>query len=305
MQKNTPMQFVIQLGALLALYASLTSLIILIFSIINILFPDASYSYEVEVAQNAIRAAIAILVVFFPTYVVLTRLSNQSRRADGTGEYLGITRWLIYFSLLVGAGVMLIDLVTLITYFLNGEVTSRFLYKVFSLLFIVGASFHYYLLDVRGYFLNRPEKAAYFGIGAIILVIVSIGYGYQYIDTPAEVRAERLDEVQVNDLRSMQSYVENYFLMEQKLPASLEDAYGQLPVPTAPEGREAYRYVVTGVDTYELCASFGAPSPNLEQGYMYAPDKNQDWTHNAGDWCFDRIIIPVPNIKPLPLEFGS
>ncbi len=301
MNKNTPKHFVIQFGAIIALYASVTALIMLLYAIINLQFPDASYNYEGESARSTIRGAMAILIVFFPTYLVLTRFSNQNRRLESNGEYLGITRWLVYFTLLIAVGVMLADLVTLINYFLNGEITTRFLYKVFALLFVVGGVFHYYFLDVRGYFMNRIDSSMYFAFGAIALVVASLGYGYQYIETPSEVREARLDQVQVGDLQSMQSYIENYYLMNQTLPDTLEIAYGELPIPVAPESRNAYTYTVAGPQAYQLCATFAAPSSNLGESYAIAPEKNYDWTHQAGLWCFKRTVV-VPLDLKLPVS---
>jgi hypothetical protein len=302
MQINTPKHFVIQLGALIALYVSITALTVLVFSLINLKFPDESYYWEGESAREAIRTCMAVLVVFFPTYLGLTRISNQNRRKESNGEYTGLTRWLVYFSLLLAAGILLGDLVTLINYFLNGEITTRFLYKVFALFLIVGGAFHYYLLDVRGYFTNRVQKSMQFGIGAMVLVIASVIFGFQYIETPSEVREQRIDEQQVSDLQSMQSYVENYYLSNGNLPAAIADAYGSIPVPEAPTGRDAYRYTVTGDTEYELCATFNAPSRDIENTYAMAPEQNYNWSHQGGEWCFKRVVVMPEMMKPvLPL----
>ncbi len=302
MQKNTPKHFVIQLGALIALYVSITALTVLVFSIINLKFPDESYYWEGESARQAIRTCMAILIVFFPTYLTLTRISNQNRRKESNGDYTGITRWLVYFSLLVAGGIILGDLVTLINYFLNGEITTRFIYKVFALLLIVGSAFHYYILDVRGYFNQRVDRSMQFAIGAVVLVITSLTFGFQYIETPSEVREQRLDEQQVMDLQSAQSYIENYYLTYQKLPASLADAYGAIPLPVAPEGRSSYVYTVTGTTNYELCANFSAASAGIEDSYAMPIDANYNWNHQAGEWCFDRLITtPIDMKAALPM----
>lgn len=294
MNKNTPKQFVIQLGALIALYVSITSLIILLFSIINLRFPDeAAYVFENDGARTAIRTCMAVLIVFFPTYLTLTRISNQTRRTEMSGEYTTLTRWLIYISLLVAGGVLLGDLVTLINYFLNGEITTRFLFKVLALLLVVGTSFHYYLLDVRGYFTNRAEKAMYFAMGAMVLVLVSLVFGYQYIEKPSEVRERRFDEQQLTDLQQMQSTIENYFNTNNTLPSDIATAFGPFPVPEAPTGRDAYQYKVTSDAKYQLCATFAQASTDTEMSYT-TPEPNYSWLHKAGSWCFDREIIPTP-----------
>jgi hypothetical protein len=28
-----------------------------------------------------------------------------------------------------------------------------------------------------------------------------------------------------------------------------------------------------------------------------APEKNYNWSHQAGDWCFERIIVPSVELK--------
>jgi len=301
MQHNIPKNFIIQLGALIALYASITSLLVLIFGAINLQFPDeAAYYYENESARSMIRTSMAVLIVFFPTYLILTRFSNQARRKEQGGEYTIIMRWLVYISLLVFAFIMLGDLVTLINYFLNGEITTRFLYKIFTLLFIVGAAFDYYWLDVRGYFKKRINLSMMYAAGATVVVLAALVFGYGHIEAPAEVREMRLDEQQVTDLQNAQSYVENYYLLNQALPATLEAAYVDLPVPAAPTDRATYNYATTGDVTYKLCAEFSAPTSGVSDNYPVFMEKNYNWTHQAGNYCFERIIIPL-NSEPKPV----
>ena len=301
MNTNTPKHFVVQLGALIALYAAMTSLLVLLFNITNIKFPDAAAPYyELEGARAAIRGSLAFLVVCFPAYLWLTRSANQSRRQESGGQYTTLARWLIYLSLLVAGGVLLGDLITLIMYFLNGEITTRFIIKVISLLVVVGSAFYYYTLDIRGYFKHRVQHALYAAAGAGVLVLVSLVYGYQFIETPAQVREMRFDEQQVNDLHSIQSSVENYYQLHETLPADLPTAYGRIPVPTAPNDRAAYTYTVTDATHYQLCATFAAASSDLANGapVPVAAKLNYDWTHDAGHWCFDRVVdTPVQPIR--------
>ena len=293
MHTNTPKHFVVQLGALLALYAALTSLLILLFNITNIKFPDeAAPYYELESAREAIRASLAFLVVCFPAYLWLTRSANQSRRQESGGQYTTLTRWLIYLSLLVAGGVLLGDLVTLIRYFLSGEITTRFIIKVIGLLVVVGSAFYYYTLDIRGYFTHRVKTALYAAAGASAVVVLALICGYQFIETPAQVRELRLDEQQVTDLQSLQSTVENYYQLHDVLPSDLATAYGALDVPTAPTGRADYTYVLQDATHYQLCATFTAASSDLKNGtpVSVTTGLNYTWTHEAGRWCFDRVV---------------
>lgn len=290
--KLVPKHFAIQLGALIALYVSITALLVVIFNVVNVKFPDAAESwYAPQSAREAIRMGIALLVVFFPTYLILTRLTNQTRRKETHGEYTTIARWLIYISLLVSGGVLLVDLVTLINYFLDGEITTRFLIKVIALFVVVGTAFYYYVLDIRGYFNTRISRSLVFASGATLVVISALVYGFMNIETPAEVREMRIDEQQIVDLQDIQYRIEEHYRTNDQLPESLEGLYTVDGVPGAPEDRPDYEYGITGAMSYELCATFEQASGSRDRGLTVSSiEKNYNWEHGVGLWCFTRVV---------------
>lgn len=300
MTKSTPKNFILQLGALIALYVSVTSLLVLVFSVTNLKFPDEATNYWADdSARDAVRNSIAMLLVFYPTFLIFTRLSNQDRRSFNQGEYTTFAKWLVYISILGGILVILGDLVMLINYFLNGEITSRFVIKVAALLLIVGGALSYYILDVRNYFKKNIKRSVYFGIVASVVVVSALLLGYSYIETPDEVRQIRLDEQQVTDLQDIYWTVNQYFLVNEELPATVTDAYIQSPVPSAPDNRDAYSFEVLDENTIKLCATFSTPSTRSGRGAIktvsLSPDdmfyeKNQNWEHVAGESCFTRTF---------------
>jgi len=296
---NTPKNFVIQLASIVALYVSITSLLILVFSITNLRFPDASaYFGESAGAREAIRVSIAVLIVFFPAFLVLTRMSNITRRKEYQGTYNIFGKWLVYLTLLIAGGVLLTDLVVLIMYLLNGETTTRFFIKVFSLFAIVGMAFHYYILDVRGYFTNRIDKSLYFAVSATVVVVTSLIFAFSYIETPNQVREIRLDDQQVNDLRNIYWDVEQYYQVNGTLPETLIEVYGEKGQPIAPEGRNAYTYNTENMTTFKLCGTFAASSLENRSSQALMLDNNYRWEHDAGEECFTRTIdIPTKPIN--------
>lgn len=298
---NLPKQFVLQLGSLITLYVSVAAFITLIFSTINIALPDAAAgSYEWTSSQTAMRTCLAILVVFFPTYLFLTRKVNVARRT-GDGGYAGMfTKWLVYLSLLVGGGAMLIDLVFVVNTFLEGEMTLRFLLKALSLLVVVGLVSYYYLLDAKGYWQSREAESMMYGAVATAVVIGMMAASLYHLESPSVAREKRIDDQQIVALQEMQYRVEAHMNTKEALPASIDELYLSELVPQAPEGRAQYQYKITGVTTYELCADFAhATNPN-EMSTMYYPgDINYNWDHKAGEWCFTREAAkPLqPSIK--------
>lgn len=301
MENHTAKHFVLQLGSLITLYLSIGFLLVLLFNIINLIYPDAVDSYwQIEGYSEGVRLGIAMLLVFFPTYLILTRKVNQTRRQENlSGSYLGFTKWLIYLSLLVGGGVILGDLVAVILGFLNGELTTRFLLKAGLILIVVGSAFYYYLQDARGYWLTQEKKSVTFGVMMAGLVLVSVVTGFFYTESPTVVREMKLDEKQITDLQDMQWRIENHLRNNSVLPATIEELYVGVPVPKADEGREDYAYKITEAG-FELCAEFLHPSM-VNRGvegisYPIYPDEAglikgvYNWDHEAGYYCFERIV---------------
>jgi hypothetical protein len=298
--ENNAKHFALQLGALISLYVSVGSLISLLFGIITIAYPDPTNSWEYVGATGSIRWAIALLVVFFPAYIALTRIVNQERRGTGV-PYLGITKWLIYLSLVVGGVALLADFVAVIYNFLNGELTTRFLLKAVAMFVVVGLPCAYYLYDTRGYWISHEARSKQYGALVAVLVLVAIGVGYTHIETPSEVRELRRDSQTISDLGTIQSHLENAYALSNTLPESLDTLEERVTIPVAPEGRPAYEYKKTGANTFELCATFAQPSRPEEisqfMGMSEVGVKNPyDWTHKEGRTCFPRVMNePVMN----------
>jgi hypothetical protein len=296
MENNTAKHTVLQLGALITLYVSLTSLVVLLFSIINLQFPDAIDSYwQIESSTSSVRYAIAMLVVFFPTYLTLTRVVNKTRRSETNPTYLGLTKWLLYLSLLVGGAVLLGDAVVVILNFLEGELTMRFALKATTLFLVVGIAFYYYLQDARGYWLTREKESKLFGAAMALVVVASVVVGFFNTETPKSVREMRLDETQITNLQNIQWQIEESMRMSSStLPASLEEAYNGFPVPEAPEDRDAYTYEVTDKG-FKLCATFSKDSTTVDNYWGPTYDKDaliknaNNWQYKEGRYCFERV----------------
>ena len=300
MENHTAKHFVLQFGSLASLYLSLSFLLVLIFGLINLLFPDAVDNvWQVEQASSSVRLGIAMVLVFFPSYLILTRIVNKDRRKDGKGSYLGLTKWLIYLSILVGGAVLLGDLVAVIMAFLEGELTERFILKAGVVLLVVGSAFYYYLLDAKGYWLKNENKSVMFGAGASIVVMVSLAFGFANIETPNSVRELRLDETQVRDLQQIQWRIQDHLLSNNELPETLEILSLNKPLLDAPEDRPPYRYEQTE-NGFKLCATFAQASAqddffarqlpvaiNTETPVILNPD---NWEHGEGDYCFERVV---------------
>lgn len=299
--ENNAKNFALQLGALISLYVSLTALISLFFGIITVAYPDSAQGiFEYESATSSIRMSIAALIVFFPTYIALTRYINTARRKE-QGAYLTITRWLIYISLLIGGVAMLGDLVFIIHTFLNGELTIRFLLKALVFFVVVGSAFTYYVYDARAYWQSHERQSVWYSIAMSVIVLASIVFGYFNMEGPKEVREMRIDQRQVQDLSTIQAHIEDYFYTYAKLPSDITTAFNGVAIPVAPTERESYQYRVVNEGTYSLCALFVTESKSSDVTVSYptyfdAEGKMVSWEHGSGEWCYTRTAS-LPNSK--------
>lgn len=295
--QDTQKSFALQVGALITLYISISSFLILVFGLINILFPDqVDVYYDVSSNQEGMRYAIASLIVFFPAYILLTRLVNQARR-QADNLYHTLTKWVIYLSLLIGGLILLGDLVAVILTYLNGEITVRFLLKAAALFLTISAALWYYAKDVKGYWNDHERESIRAGAVTLVVVVAVIVLGFYYIDSPQTVREMRLDDEQVSDLSDIQWHIEAYFDEVGELPVAVDDVYEGRDLPMAPEGRSDYQYRILDDTTYELCATFAFATPETERYYPVKPmvedgydPNNYNWEHDAGLKCFKRTV---------------
>lgn len=133
------------------LYVTACNLGSLIFQFINWAFPDPGEPMGFQAdTREAIRWAVASLLIAFPIFLYLSRLVRREIRRDPEKRHSRVRKWLTYMTLFIAAAVIVGDLTALVYSFLGGELTVRSVLKVATVGAIAGAVFGYYLWDVRG-----------------------------------------------------------------------------------------------------------------------------------------------------------
>lgn len=294
--------------AIVTLYVSVISFITLCFQYVDVKFPDALNFYY-SGALDTIRQSMASLIVVWPVYVLISWMINRDMQADPQKREIGIRKWLLYLTLFVTAITIIVDLVTLVNYFLNGEITPRFLLKVGVVLATAAAVFWYYLWDLRRDTHEKsrlPKTTAWI---ASVVAVATIVLGFVFVGTPGQQRQVRFDEQRVNDLSSLQNEIVNAYATKRVLPVTLKDLTNSISgftAPTDPVTGQAYEYSVSKPLTFQLCATFAAASLGADaNARMTVPVSpyggspyGQNWTHGAGRTCFERTIDPA-NYPPL------
>jgi len=307
--KVTPKEFFLWAGAMITLYASVFAFISLIFSYLDYAMPDALSYYSGDPYASGISYEMASLLVLFPIFLVISHIIIRDIVRDATRADVWIRRWAIYLTLFVAGATIAGDLITLIMYFFNGDVTLRFALKVLVVLLVAGGGFLHYLADLHHYWSTHPSRARMVRFASAILILVTIVAGFFIVGTPMQARLYRYDEQKVSDLQTIQYQIVYYWQAKQVLPetlADLADPLANFMAPQDPQTGVAYEYSTGGRMAFELCATFNAPTQSSTRGagnplaLMAKPGVVSDsWQHDAGRTCFTRTIDPE-RYPPVP-----
>ncbi len=315
----TPKFFFLSLGVIVSLITVVTSFLTLAFDVLDKKFPDvfnAVYQYGYNSYNyDAIRSSIATLIIVFPVFLLLSYLWSKAIKS-GLGSIDAIIRKCnVYLILFLSSIVVVVDLVTLVRYFVSGEITSRFIYKVLVTLLVAVFVGVYYIFEIT----NRErvwkmKVGVWSAVKATAWVIILVVFSFMVIGSPKSQRAFRLDDKRVQDLQTIQWSVINFWQQKEKLPETLSELSNPIAgstVPVDPEFEKGlvYEYAKKSDTSFELCATFSATMPKGWQESsggtypMYAERDvavssapypgmavNESWKHDMGRTCYERTI---------------
>ncbi len=138
--------------AMITLYISAISLTVVLFQIINIMFPDTAFDggyWREEGYHAALRSGLSFLIVMFPVMLYALRTLKRSYAGDKSRRALSIRKTITYFTLFVVSFIIMFTLVFVLNSFLDGGITARFVLKSLASLAVAGAIFWYYRLELR------------------------------------------------------------------------------------------------------------------------------------------------------------
>ncbi len=301
-EKLSPKHVFLHLFVIIMLYYSTVNFIILMFQYTNYWIVDplteVAY-YQFIYSSGLIRFAIASLIIVFPVFIFTSRYLSKCYAANAAIRDMRTRKWLIYFTLFVAALVIIGDLVRIILTFLEGEMTLRFILKALSILLVAALIFFYYLKDLK-----RGEKVLpqikYFVWGVIALVTVAVVAGFFIVGSPKMERLRRFDYERVVRLQEIQWQIINYWRSKEYLPvqlSDLEDSISGFVAPVDPETNLPFEYNIKGAEAFELCATFNKASEDggeipfrAVEPMSYGKSGAENWQHNAGRACFERVI---------------
>jgi len=230
-----------------------------------------------------IASSMASMLVAFPIFLLVSRAVLRD-----LGEYPAklsspVRKWLTYMALVIAAGVVIGDLIVVLGYFLNGEITARFLSKAFVVLVLSGGIFYYYFGGLRKSVEAEPDKGTRrdsLMAGASLLAVIALtAGGFWSLGSPNKQRTIRADYKRVQDLYQLSEAIHSRWDSgSRQLPEHLEE----LPRANVsdPLTGVAYEYKVKDAAQYELCATFSLANDKAADHFL------GKWRHPAGHYCF-------------------
>lgn len=278
-----------------ALYTLVISTIVLFFQYINRLFPDPALEvWRSEGQLSAIRWSMAAIIVAFPFLLWMSRIIHREMEKHPEKSWSAIRRWLTYITLFVAASTIGVDIITLIYNLLEGELSTRFLSKVFVVLVAAGLVFTYYFQALKIY--DRAKLRLLvrtYLITASVIVTLALVWGVVIVGSPGTQREKNFDERRIEDFQAINREIRN-IVYEGREPLRDEDLVPTQPVPMNlkdvkekayfaqldildPQTEQPYEYLVHSSTAFDLCAEFA-----------HERDERRDifWNHPAGQHCF-------------------
>ena len=295
--------FFLNLGAIVALYTTVISLVTLLFTVINHAYPRVTSGYSYY-GSGSISWSVATLIIFFPILITLMWLLEKQYRVEPERKNGGIHRWLTYITLFITGLVIAGDLITVLYYFIDGqELTTGFLLKVLVLLVVASSLFIYFISDLRDKLTSNSRKA--WRVFAAVMVIGSIVWGFSVLGSPRNQRLYKYDEQKLNDLMNVTGSIQSYYSTKGVLPKDFMElsTLNYYINSVDPQNGKTYEYSVKTPTTFEVCAEFNkASNENANTSRPEYPYGGTSWTHPVGRHCFEQAVNPnmYPPTKPIP-----
>lgn len=255
----------------------------LLFAAIDLAFPNPTLDYaNASLMSRNMADGLASIIVGFPVFLLVSwwivrGVQRQPERLESS-----VRKWLTYIALVITASTMIADVVTFLAYLLRGDLDTRFVLKVATVLAIAGGVFAYYLDSLRPDRISGSRNR-WFAVIALAMACFGVVVGFVEAGSPAKQRAATEDARRLSDLSFLaQGLHGRWFSRGQKdfvLPATIQDLERRgtgLGIVDPVTGR-VYEYTPLQGTAYRLCATFSRPSP---------ADVPAHWRHPAGPACF-------------------
>lgn len=265
----------------------------ILFQFVNKFIPDPLGVGISFFDQNSVKFGMAAILIAGPIFFFLSGIVNERLRDKKTPKESSVRKWLTYILLLFAAATIIGDMITLVVNFLNGETAGAFFLKVLIVLLMAGTILGYYFWNMWSpasqIKKERINLCIAYGFGSL-LVAVFIAACF-IIDSPQVSKQKRIDQQTVSNLQSIDMSIRNYYSKTGKLPRTLDDMKKTDLSSEIWKESSKITYEMNIGNIYRLCANF--ERSNKDDNDIMVSYVSNDWRHDAGMICFDRIALQM------------
>lgn len=276
MKNKSPKYAFFYLLSLAALIFMSIFLAVIVFQIIDKNIFDALSLSNIYGNQSSLRFAISALLISSPVFFLCAGAINKGLKKNELDKDSAIRNWLTYFILAVSAVVILGSFVGIVNNFLSGEMTLKSGLQLLTVIVIAALVFSFYFYDIRRENVSKKDKVIkiffFSAVGLVAIVFISAWF---LVESPKTARDRKFDDILLNNISSVESYVNSYYEETKTLPedldvlkTSLENVYDSKTFLSLLNGGEI-QYNKIDDKKFELCASFRTDS--------YESQRNPNW----------------------------
>lgn len=296
MKNNNPKYAFYYLLSLVALIFMAIFSAVIVFYIIDKSIYDALSMVDSYNNQSLLRFAISALLISSPVFFVCANIINQGLKRGILDKDSLLRNWLTYFILAVSAVVILGSIIGVINDFLSGEMTFKSILKLLVVILISALVFSFYLYDIKREKISKKDNVIriFFGISLVLVTAIFVSAWF-FVDSPKVARERKVDNILLNNIYSMESYINNYYDENATLPEDLvvlkENLMGNNfddKIFRDPLTNQEIEYNKKGDKDFELCANFRTDSYESERNRSYPVYMNDGTKVYVKGWnCFE------------------
>ena len=297
--------FFLNIGYAVTLYVLLFNFIFLGFALIDLYFTDADTLYFF-VNGGFVKFNLASAIVVAPAFFIVAGILRKHMK--GLDDFdMKWRKWLLTLTVFLASVIVVIDLITLVYTYLNGEqLLGAFIAKALFALAVFVCVALFYIKDLKGYWnakRNLQKQVTYFA-GALVFIFIVANLAM--LGSPYKYKLLQKDFEQINGLQSTNNSIARYYEKNKRLPDSLDQVKTLDPYPYLPKDintQDNYKYTRKDETNYTICAYFNLDFPKLpKKGDLIYDNwrvsawreyKKEGWVYKSGETCFDKSINDI------------